>query len=218
MKRILYLEDEQNIREVTQEYLAMKDYEVVVVVDGNEALDAIENYQFDVAILDIMVPHVSGLDVLAALSSKQSQCATIMLSALSDEKTQLDAFNRLADDYMIKPFSPLLLLKRIEAVLRRTHNEPVDDGLVINDDAYQAYYNQASLNLTVTEFMILSSMSKHPTRVYTRENLLDVIAPDDFMVSDRVIDAHIKNLRKKLPITVIKTVVGVGYQYEEVSL
>jgi DNA-binding response OmpR family regulator len=139
-----------------------------------------------------------------------------MLTALGDESNQLEAFNRLADDYIIKPFSPLVLLKRIEAVLRRTKIKPeLTNGLEVRQENFQVYYNQQSLQLTVTEFLIFEAMYQHPKRVYTRNHLLEIIAPDDFMVNDRVIDAHIKNLRKKLPVEVIRTVIGMGYCYEE---
>ncbi|KAF1305085.1 response regulator transcription factor [Enterococcus saccharolyticus] len=217
MTRILYLEDEAIMREVVCEYLGLNEtYQVDVAVNGKEALQLLEENRYDVAILDIMVPFISGLDILEQLASLQENCGSIMLTALGDENSQLEAFNRLADDYIIKPFSPMLLLKRIEAVLRRTQAIAVQQGLEVKQENFQVYYNQESLQLTVTEFLLFDTMYQHPKRVYTREHLLTVIAPDDFMVSDRVIDAHIKNLRKKLPIAVIKTVIGAGYCYEEV--
>lgn len=217
MIRVLYLEDEETIREVVCEYLALENYHVEVAVNGKEARQLIQSQIFDVAILDIMVPFISGLDILEQLVQLQPHCGTIMLTALGDEHSQLEAFNRLADDYIIKPFSPILLLKRIQSVLRRTKSEAsIQQGLDVKKENFQVYYDQASLQLTVTEFLIFEAMYQHPQRVYTREHLLEIIAPDDFMVSDRVIDAHIKNLRKKLPFDVIKTVIGVGYCYEEV--
>ena len=216
MARIMYLEDEETIREVVSEYLSLKNYQVDIAIDGKEALQFIDKQTYDLAILDIMVPFVSGLEVLDALRKKQSNCATIMLTALGDESSQIEAFNRYADDYMIKPFSPILLLKRIEAILRRTKNGKVkSEGLDVKSENFQVYYNQLPLHLTVTEFLIFEALYKHPQRVYTREQLLEIIAPDDFMVSDRVIDAHIKNLRKKLPKDMIKTIIGIGYCYEE---
>ncbi|QIK70819.1 response regulator transcription factor [Erysipelothrix sp. HDW6C] len=217
MINILYLEDEANIRDVTHEYLIMKQYNVDLAVDGNEALALLATHSYDIAILDIMVPYVSGLEVLTKISESHPNTATIMLTALGDETNQIEAFNRHADDYMIKPFSPLLLLKRIEAILRRVGSAVQETGLVVKNESYQVYYNQKSLNLTVTEFLLYQIMASYPGRVYTREQLLDVIAPDDYMVSDRVVDAHVKNLRKKLPLPVIKTVVGIGYQFVEVD-
>lgn len=215
MVTILYLEDDANIREVTQEYLLMKGYQVDLACDGTAALHLLQTKSYDIAILDIMVPYVSGLDVLSVLTEEQPECAVIVLTALQDEKSQLEAFNRKADDYMIKPFSPLLLIKRIEAILRRVKGKPVlEQGIALKKECYQAYYNQVSLQLTVTEFLLLQTLYEQPNRVFSREQLLDVIAADDFMVSDRVIDAHIKNLRKKLPLDCIHTVIGVGYRYQ----
>ena len=220
MVKILYLEDEANIRDVILEYLKMKDYDVAVAVDGSEALKLLETEKFDLAILDIMVPFVSGLEVLEHITTTYPETKTIMLTALGDESSQLEAFNHYADDYIIKPFSPIILLKRIEAVLRRglAHPEATktadNQGIIIQDESYQVFYQQQSLNLTVTEFVIFKELAGHPQKVFSRAELLDVIDPDNLIVSDRVIDAHIKNLRKKLPTDLIKTIIGIGYQYQ----
>ena len=117
MIKILFLEDEETIAEVTAEYMRLKEYDVTCVSDAEEAIQAIQKEKFDLAILDIMVPKGSGFDILKYINEENLNIATIMLTALGDEKTQLEAFNMRADDYVIKPFSPLLLLKRIEAVL-----------------------------------------------------------------------------------------------------
>lgn len=217
MTRILYLEDEDNIRDVTQEYLLMKQYHVDGAATGSQALELLKQHVYDMVILDIMVPDVSGLDVLQYVTTHFPDTATIMLTALGDEKHQVQAFNLKADDYMIKPFSPLLLLKRIEAILRRSRNAVYERGLVCKPESYQVFYDQRSLNLTVTEFLLFEALYSQPKRVFTREQLLHRIAPDDFMVNDRVVDAHIKNLRKKLPFPRIRTVIGAGYQYSEVD-
>ena len=214
MIKILFLEDEPVISEVTTEYMKMKGYEVVCAIDGQEALDLLKKEKFNLAVLDIMVPKVSGLDVLKYIKENHEEMATIMLTALGDEKTQLEAFNLFADDYVIKPFSPLLLLKRIETILRRTMgNTSKKDGLYINEEAFQAYYNNESLNLTLSEFLLLQTLKNEPNRVFTREMLIMKIFNEDYISNDRIIDAHIKNLRKKLPKNYIKTVIGVGYQF-----
>lgn len=213
--KILYLEDEQNIREVTQEYLHIQGYKVITATDGQEALNLLKDEQFDCAVLDIMVPHINGLEVLDYIMSNNPDTATIMLTALDDELTQIKAFNSQADDYIIKPFSPLILIKRIEAVLRRSQNfVPKQSGLILNKDSYQLYWEGKSLNLTVSEFMIFEALYTNQNQVFTRNQLLEIIAPDDFLVSDRVIDAHVKNIRKKLPVDCIKTVIGIGYKVE----
>lgn len=215
MAKILYLEDETNIREVTKEYLVMAGHQVDDVVDGTTALSRIASNHYDIAILDIMVPHVSGLDVLSEIMASHRDMAVIMLSALSDDMTQLEAFNRHADDYMMKPFSPLLLLKRVDAILRRTDGGTQKQGLVVDVQQANVFIDTQSLNFTYTEFLLFHALYAHPTRVFTREMLLDIIAPEDFMVSERVVDAHIKNIRKKLPVPCIKTIIGLGYQYQE---
>lgn len=221
MARILFLEDEPTIREVTTEYFKIAGYEVTVVTDGNEAIHTVDREVFDVAILDIMVPKISGMEVLAYIREKHPDMAVIMLTALDDEQTQVKAFNLYADDYIIKPFSPILLIKRIETVLHRialsSRKLTSDEELVIDDEAYQAYYKNESLYLTVSEFLLLKTLAGEPNRVFTREQLIERIFHEDTFVNDRIIDAHVKNLRKKLPKNYIKTVIGVGYQFDKTS-
>jgi DNA-binding response OmpR family regulator len=218
MVKILFLEDEPTISEVTTEYMKMQNYEVFCASDGEKALELLKNNHFDLAILDIMVPKVSGLVVLEHIKKTTPQMATIMLTALEDEQTQLKAFNLYADDYVLKPFSPLLLLKRIQTILRRTMgNIPKMagvKGLYINDEAYQAYYDNQSLQLTLSEFILLQTLQKEPNRVFTREQLIMKIFNEEYFGNDRIIDAHVKNLRKKLPEKYIKTVTGVGYKFD----
>lgn len=219
MAKILFLEDEPTISEVTTEYMKMQNYEVVCAKDGEEALELLKNNSFNLAILDIMVPKVSGLAVLEHIKKTNPHMATIMLTALEDEQTQLKAFNFYADDYVIKPFSPLLLLKRIETILRRTMRETIKTaevtGLYVNDEAYQAYYDNQSLELTLSEFLLLQTLIKEPNRVFKREQLILKIFNEEYFENDRIIDAHVKNLRKKLPKKYIKTVTGVGYKFDQ---
>lgn len=219
MIKILFLEDEPTILEVTTEYMKMKNYEVFCATNAEEAMKLIKNDKFDIAILDIMVPKGSGLDILDYINKSKIKMGTIMLSALGDEKTQLKAFNLYADDYVIKPFSPLLLLKRIESILRRMQvDKPNDEklnGLYINDDTYEAYYDNSPLNLTLSEFLLLQTLFKESNRAFTREQLILKIFDDSYFGNDRIIDAHVKNLRKKLPKNYIKTVIGVGYQFNK---
>ncbi|WP_010294349.1 response regulator transcription factor [Clostridium senegalense] len=217
MIKILFLEDEPTISDVTTEYMKMQNYEVFQVENGEKAIELIKKENFDLAILDIMVPKVTGIEVLEYIKLNRPQMATIMLTALGDEQTQLKAFNLLADDFVVKPFSPLLLLKRIEAILRRVIKDDnlkiAEKGISINDESYQAFYNQKSLNLTLTEFLLLQILMKEPNRVFTRDILISRIFNEDYYTNDRTIDAHVKNLRKKLPKNYIKTVTGVGYQF-----
>lgn len=214
---ILFLEDEPTIREVLTEYMKMQNYRVICAMDGEEALELLGKRQFDMAVLDIMVPKVSGLEVLQYIKEHSPDMATIMLTALDDERTQVQAFNLYADDYVIKPVSPIILLKRMETILRRVKRTRAQQerGLVIHDDAYQAFFDGKSLELTLSEFLLLQVLMKEPNRVFTREQLILKIFNEDYVGNDRIIDAHVKNLRKKLPVDCIKTVIGVGYQFRE---
>lgn len=217
MTKILFLEDEPTIQEVTAEYLKIAGYDVTLVQDGQQAIIELKKEEYDLAVLDIMVPKISGLDVLAMIRKDFPNMGVIMLTALGDEQTQVKAFNLFADDYVTKPFSPILLMKRIETILHRmkdtTRQMDVRDQLIIDQKAYQAFYNGESLLLTVSEFLLLNTLASNPKQVFTREQLIEQIFHEDTCENDRIIDAHVKNLRKKLPIACIKTVIGAGYQY-----
>ncbi|MBU3877444.1 response regulator transcription factor [Faecalicatena sp. AGMB00832] len=215
-KRILFLEDEPVIQEVLAEYMKMQDYEVFLVSDGEKAIEALEKSVFDMAVLDIMVPKISGLEVLSFIRKRFPDMAVIMLTALGDEQTQVQAFNEYADDYVVKPVSPIILLKRMETIFRRVRPlETVQKGLWIDREGYQAYFNGTALELTLSEFLLLETLYEEPRRVFTREQLILRIFNEDYIGNDRIIDAHVKNLRKKLPGNFIKTVIGVGYQFRQ---
>lgn len=214
---ILFLEDEPTIREVLTEYMKMQNYDVTCAQDGEQAMRLLGGRRFDMAVLDIMVPGISGLEVLGYLKEHHPETATIMLTALDDEKTQVQAFNLYADDYVIKPVSPIILLKRMETILRRVKKArgQGETGLMVDDDSYHAFYDGKPLELTLSEFLLLQTLKKEPKRVFTREQLILRIFNEDYVGNDRIIDAHVKNLRKKLPGNYIKTVIGVGYQFRE---
>lgn len=217
--RILFLEDEPTIRDVLKEYMIMSGYEVTEVENGDDAIQLLQEQEFDLAILDILVPGASGLEVLAAIKKDYPEMATIMLTALDDEKTQVDAFNQYADDYVIKPVSPIILLKRMQTILRRTKQacktETKPKGLTFEEMSYRAYYEGKQLTLTLSEYLLLHTLYQEPKRVFTREQLILQIYNEDYIGNDRIIDAHVKNLRKKLPVPCIKTVIGVGYQFQQ---
>lgn len=215
--RILFLEDELTIQEVLAEYMKLQNYEVTTAQDGERAIELIQTRPFDMAVLDIMVPGVSGLEVLSYIREHKPDMATIMLTALEDEKTQVQAFNLYADDYVIKPVSPIILLKRMETILRRVKRGEKElelkGGLVLSHESYQAFYDKTPLELTLSEFLLLETLEKEPNRAFTREQLILRIFNEDYVGNDRIIDAHVKNLRKKLPKNFVKTVVGIGYQF-----
>lgn len=229
MIRVLFMEDEPNIQEVLSEYMKMQNYEVITTDNGKDAMDLVNREYFDMAVLDVMVPGANGFEVLTHIHKHKPEMATIMLTALDDEKSQVKAFNLYADDYIIKPVTPLILLKRMETVLRRTqikNRESKDNpqsqegkqtpkGLYLQEESYQAYYNGAALPLTLSEYLILQLLMKSPNRAFTRELIITNIFNEEYIGNDRIIDAHVKNLRKKLPLSCIKTIIGIGYQFDK---
>lgn len=217
--RVLFLEDEPTIREVLTEYMSMSGYQVTGVERGDAAIELLGEQEFDIAVLDICVPGADGFEVLRYIQENQKKTAAIMLTALEDEQTQVKAFNLYADDYVIKPVSPIILLKRMETILRRTAGGGTerDRGLVLREEAYCAYYRGEKLPLTLSEYLLLHTLMSQPNRVFTREQLILSIFNEDYIGNDRIIDAHVKNLRKKLPVPCVRTVIGVGYQFDRAA-
>lgn len=217
--RVLFLEDDPTIREVLTEYMLVTGYQVITAERGDRALEFLKEQTFDLAVLDICVPGVNGFEVLKSIHESGKRTAVIMLTALEDEQTQVKAFNLYADDYVIKPVSPIILLKRMETILRRTTQNAADErgqekGLILQEEAYCAFYGGEKLPLTLTEYLLLHRLWQEPNRVFTREQLILSIFNEDYIGNDRIIDAHVKNLRKKLPVSCIKTIIGVGYQFD----
>jgi len=218
MADIFFLEDEVTIREVLAEYMSVAGHRVTECGNGDEAVEKLKGEKFDLAVLDIRVPGISGLKALEYIRTElKSDMGVIMLTAYEDVNTQVEAFNCFADDYITKPASPIILLKRIEVLLRRINNEgdERERSLVIDDKAYKAFYEGKNLNLTVSEFLLLKALRDSPNRVFSREQLILNIFNEDYIGNDRIIDAHVKNLRKKLPVNVIDTVIGIGYRWKE---
>ncbi len=228
MIRVLFMEDEPTIQEVLCEYMKMQNYEVITADNGQDAISFLDKEDFDLAVLDVMVPGPNGFEVLAHIHEHKPDMATIMLTALDDEKSQVKAFNLYADDYIIKPVTPLILLKRMETILRRTQIKIREQqkatafleaqspkGLYLQEESYQAYYNGSALPLTLSEFLILQLLMKSPKRAFTREQIITNIFNEEYIGNDRIIDAHVKNLRKKLPLSCIKTIIGIGYQFDK---
>lgn len=218
MSKILIVEDDVSIQALLHDFIEAEGHRVELASDGVEALARFSEQPFDLILLDIMLPRLDGYSV-CELIRKQSEVPIIMLTALSGEEDQVKGLDLLADDYMTKPFSMPVLLRKIAAVLRRSSgNAPrtVRHGeLTLDLDGYKAYAGGRSVDLTPREFEILRELLIHRGRILTRQNLLQTLWKYEFFGDERIIDTHIKNLRKKLETDdCIETVRGVGYRVD----
>lgn len=216
MKHILIVEDDPDIQELLRAYLQDAGYKTTLASDGVEALDRFHSGAFDLVLLDLMLPKIDGFGV-CELIRRTSSVPVIMLTALDAEAEQLRGFDLEIDDYIPKPFSIPILLRKIAAVLRRAGGEAESNRLRYRDltldlDAVQAWQNGVALELTAREFELLREFVANPGRVFTREVLLAKLWGYDFFGDERVVDSHIKNLRRKLGGDYIETVRGVGYR------
>ena len=213
---ILIVEDATTIREGVAEFLKENDYEVFCAGDGEAALELLKNTNIHLALLDIMLPGKSGLEVLTELRTF-SDLPVIMLTAITDEEMQVKTFDELADDYICKPFSLILLLKRIEALLRtRYQTESIwkYQETVVDFSGYRATYQGQDAHVTPKEIKLLKVLLDHKGQVVSREQILDQIWNEAESPYDRVVDVYVKNLRKKLHLECIVTVKGIGYKLE----
>lgn len=214
VNKILVVEDDEDIREVITEYLKDAGFIVMVAEDGKKAHDVIsKSDDIDLYILDIMLPEISGIELLKIIRD-ESNAPVIMLTALSDEHTQLLSFDALADDYVTKPFSPKLLVKRVECLLRRTEKliSSLKVGpIYIDSDSYSAFEDEERVVLTLKEFDMLKILMKNKGKVLTRQQLLNYVWGYDYFGEERIVDVHIKNIRKKFKTNIIQTIKGVGY-------
>lgn len=220
MEKILIVEDDFDIQELLQNFLQEAGYQTAVAKDGLEAVSMFSKEGFDLILLDIMLPKIDGFTV-CELIRRQSQIPIIMLTALNGEEEQIRGLDLQVDDYITKPFSMPVLVRKIGAVLRRSrrgqeegHQTLVYRNLVLDLDSYLAVVDGREYELTQREFEILRELLTHQGRVMTRQNLLDRLWRYDFYGDERVVDTHIKNLRKKLGIDFIQTIRGVGYKIE----
>ena len=219
MQNILIVEDDMDIQELLQNFLQEVGYRVTIAGDGVEALSLFSENQFDLILLDIMLPKIDGFSVCELIRAK-SQIPIIMLTALSSEEEQIRGLDLQVDDYITKPFSMPILIRKIAAVLRRSNVQKKDaeyisyKNLTLELYSYTATVDGSTFELTQREFEILKELLTHQGRVLTRQNLLDRLWKYDFYGDERVVDTHIKNLRKKLGIDFIQTIRGVGYKIE----
>ena len=227
MKTILVVDDELKIVQLARDYLEQAGLAVLTARDGKSALASVRVEKPDLIILDLGLPEMDGLDVTRALR-KDSNVPIIMLTARVEETDKLVGLELGADDYITKPFSPKELVARVRAVLRRTENVTGDDEIIraaeltLDVPRLRVTLGPRTVDLTPTEFQIVAALARQPGRIFTRSQLLDAVRGVAFESYERAIDAHIKNIRRKLepdphaPRYVL-TVYGVGYKFTEIE-
>lgn len=221
MQRILIVEDDLSIQGILNDFICDAGYEVTSVSDGVEALAVYAEQSFDLVLLDIMLPKIDGYRVCEVIRQK-SDVPIIMLTALDGEQDQIKGLDLKADDYITKPFSLPVLLRKIAAVLRRVGGHADNSQMIVYKDltldlaAYKVYTEKETICLTPREFEILRELLIHKGKILTRQNLLQMLWKYDFFGDERIVDTHIKNLRKKLGAAdYIDTIRGVGYRIDK---
>ncbi len=217
---IMVVDDEEDVVEVVSHFLRQEGYNVDTAYDGEEALSKVDG-NTHLVVLDVMMPNLDGYDVCRQIRSRveTETIPIIFLSAKTEEEDQVRGLMLGADDYLTKPVSPQVIVAHVKAVLRRSGVEESRilqvDNLTIFEDEYRATLDNKDLGLTLTEFELLRYLVRHPRKAFTRQQLLETIWQDAMMVTERTVDAHIKNLREKLgPFARhIQTVRGVGYRF-----
>ena len=219
--RILIVDDEELIRDLIKEYISLENFVADEAVDGIQALQLFKQFNYDLIILDVMMPGMDGWSLCREIR-KTSQVPVIMLTARGEEYDKLLGFELGVDDYMVKPFSPRELLARMKAIMRRSvvRDEPDDyisfEGLTIIFDSHNVYVDDNLVNLTPKEYELLTFFARNTNRVFSREQLLDSVWGYDFIGDTRTVDTHIKMLRESLGAyrKFIVTVWGTGYKFE----
>tara|TARA_B100001741_G_scaffold54162_1_gene42017 strand:+ start:13 stop:705 length:693 start_codon:yes stop_codon:yes gene_type:complete len=230
MVKICLIDDDQNILASLSLALKSEKFEVETYSDGIAGLEALKDNNFDIAILDIKMPRLDGLEVLQKLRNS-SDIPVIFLTSKDDEIDQLLGLKMGADDYITKPFSQKLLIERVKVILKRTsssskENEVNSDSLIergnllLNMDRHECHWKGERIKLTVTEFLLLESLVNRPGYVKNRDQLMSAAYSDDLYVDDRTIDSHIKRIRRKFKaidkdFNSIETLYGVGYRFNQ---
>lgn len=222
---ILLVEDDPSLAEVLEYNLRQEGYETRVATDGQQGLRAVRSCAPDLVILDLMLPMIDGLEVCRVLRADPAlqDLLILMLTARSEESDQLIGFAVGADDYVTKPFSVKVLLQRIHALLRRKDQSDADrdilvsQGIMIDRRRHRATLGDIPIDLTPSEFGLLTAFVRQPGRAFSRAELIDAALGDDTIVLERTIDVHIRSLRKKLnaQADLIQTVRGIGYRFRD---
>ena len=226
MKNIIIADDETRIRKLVGDFLRQAGYNVIEAQDGDEAYELFIKHKdsLSLIILDIMMPGLNGWEVTKKIR-ETSNLPVIILTARSEEFDELMGYESGADDYVTKPFSPSILVKRVEALLRRSDSKSVANDekkfndLIFNDNAHEVRLGGKEIDLTLKEYNILKKFLEAPGRVFSREQLLDSVWGYDFTGDIRTVDSHVARLRTKLGdwgAMHLKTVYGIGYKIEEI--
>jgi DNA-binding response OmpR family regulator len=219
---ILVVDDEEDVVEIISHFLRQEGFNVLTAFDGREALEKAQQ-DVDLVVLDVMLPEFDGFEVARRLRSRvETETIPILfLTAKVEERDQIEGLMAGGDAYLTKPVSPQVVLANARAILRRSGTEESKiltvNNLTIYEDEYRATFHGEDLGLTLTEFELLRYLVRHPRKAFTRQQLLETIWKDAMMVTERTVDAHIKNLREKLGEFAkhIQTVRGVGYRFVE---
>ena len=224
MKKVLVVDDEPDITALVSYNLKKAGYAVTVVHDGGEALDIAKKKEFDLVVLDLMLPGIHGMEVCRLLrgSYRTKDVPIIMLTAMGEEAERVRGLEAGADDYLAKPFSPRELVARARAVLRRAGERKPAASVIavgdlrINKDTFSVTKRGKRIDLSATEFRILAWLAEHQGRIYSREQLLDAVWMDDVAVDPRTVDVHIRRLRTQIEDdpanpSLIRTKRGIGY-------
>lgn len=222
MFNILIVDDEKKITQVVKAYLDKEGYNCIVANNGEQALKYLTNNNFDLIILDRMLPDINGESICKKIR-ETSMVHIIMLTAKTEDEDRIEGFNIGCDDYVCKPFNVKELVLRVKAVFRKLDIEKKDvlkfsDELEINMSSHDVKVRGEKVVLTNTEYKILLLFAKNPNRIFSREQLLELAIDEHYEKMDRIIDAHIKNLRQKIELDtkkarIIQTVYGVGYKF-----
>jgi two-component system phosphate regulon response regulator PhoB len=227
-ERILVVDDEEDILELVRVNLSREGYQLALAASGEEALKKAGREVFDLIVLDLMLPGLDGLEVAKALKTdaKTKSVPIIMLTAKGEDADIVTGLEIGADDYVTKPFSPRVLTARVKAVLRRRSRAAVEDTKTIMAHELEIHPGRraviaggAALDLTYTEFQLLSVLARRPGWVFTRSQIVDAVRGSDYPVTDRSVDVQVVGLRKKLGVygNYIETVRGVGYRFRETA-
>ena len=214
--QILVVEDDEHILNATKAFLQNEGYAADICADGEQALEMFYEKDYQLVILDIMLPGMSGQELLKRFR-EQSDAPVMMITALTDDADQLTAFANEADDYVTKPFSMQILVKRVEALLRRSgalQKEFRVGKLVLNTDSFRVLYDGTEISFTLREFEILLLLVQNKGKVVSHERIIAKVWGYDFSGDEGTVHTHIKNLRAKLPDNIIKTIRGIGYSME----